>query len=57
MIKTMYSLNCNYYDKKFISIEELIQDIMDSGMDPNYEITFNGKKTGMIAFDLIEPQL
>ena len=40
----MYSLNCNYYDKKFISIEELIQDIMDSGMDPNYEITFNGKK-------------
>lgn len=47
----MYSLKCKYYKKKFPTLEELIQDVIDSGMDPNYMITFNGKSTGekMIA--------
>jgi hypothetical protein len=49
----MYSLDCNYYTKKFPTVDELIQDIINSGMDPNYEITFNGKKTGEQAIDLI----
>lgn len=49
----MYSLNCSYYTKSFNTIDELITDIMLSGMDPNYEITRNGKKTGTIAIDLI----
>jgi hypothetical protein len=39
----MYSLNCNYYKKEFNSIDELIDDVLASGMDPNYEITRNGK--------------
>ena len=51
----MYSLDCSYYDKSFNTIDELIQDIINSGMDPNYEITYNGKGTGEIAFDLIIP--
>lgn len=51
----MYSLACTYYTKSFNTIDELIQDIINSGMDPNYEITYNGKGTGEIAFDLIIP--
>jgi hypothetical protein len=50
----MYSLDCTYYTKEFRTVDELINDIMVSGMDPNYEITFNGKSTGEIAFDLIQ---
>lgn len=49
----MYSLNCSYYDKEFTTIDALIDDIMQSGMDPNYEITKDGKPTGEIAFDLM----
>jgi hypothetical protein len=35
----MYSLKCSYYEKEFDSINELVDDVMASGMDPNYEIT------------------
>lgn len=49
----MYSLKCNYYSKEFSTIDALIDDIMQSGMDPNYEITFNGRPTGEIAIDFI----
>jgi len=38
----MYSLNCDYYKKKFNYLHELIDDVLMSGMDPNYEITKNG---------------
>jgi len=50
----MYSLNCDYYQAEFQSIGELIFHIMLSGMDPNYEITRNGKGTGEMAIDLIQ---
>ena len=49
----MYSLDCNYYQAEFPTIEELIFHIMLSGMDPNYEITRNSKGTGEMAIDLI----
>ena len=49
-----YSLNCSYYDKEFDSIDELIDDIGSSGMDPNYEITKNGVGTGEMVIDLIQ---
>jgi len=48
-----YSLDCSYYDREFDSIDELIDDIASSGMDPNYEITRNGINTGDIAIDMI----
>ena len=51
--KKKYSLDCNYYDKEFDSLDELIDDIGSSGMDPNYEITCNGISTGDIAIDMI----
>lgn len=50
----MYSLNCSYYTAEFKSIGDLISHIMLSGMDPNYEITRNGKGIGEMAIDLIQ---
>ena len=35
----MYGLNCSYYTKTFSTIGQLVDDILSSGMDPNYEIT------------------
>jgi hypothetical protein len=49
----MYSLNCSYYTKQFPTLNELVNDIMISGMDPNYEITRNGKGIGEEAIDYI----
>jgi len=49
----MYSLDCDYFRKEFYSIDELVANIVASGMDPNYEITKNGKGTGEMAIDLI----
>jgi hypothetical protein len=50
----MYGLKCDYYTKQFTTIDELIDDVMSSGMDPNYEITRNGKGTGEQVSDLIQ---
>jgi hypothetical protein len=49
----MYSLDCDYYKAEFETIEDLISHIMLSGMDPNYEITKNGKSIGEMASDFI----
>ena len=49
----MYSLKCNYYSKKFNSINELVDDIVVSGMDPNYSITKYDKDIGEQAIDFI----
>jgi hypothetical protein len=50
----MYTLDCNYYTREFSTVDELIQDIISSGMDPNYEIMYNGQPTGDQAIDLIQ---
>jgi len=50
----MYGLDCNYYQKLFSTIDELIADVIQSGMDPNYEILRNGEPTGEMAIDLIQ---
>jgi hypothetical protein len=49
----MFSLKCFYYDKEFKTIRELIADIVESGMDPNYEITKDGVGMGEEAIDYI----
>ena len=49
----MYSLDCSYYTESFDTIGQLIDDVVSSGMDPNYEITKDGKKTGEEIIDLI----
>jgi hypothetical protein len=50
----MYSLDCNYFAYQFSTLDALLVHIIDNGMDPNYEITKNGKPTGDIAIDLIQ---
>ena len=53
-VKVMYSLKCDYYEKEFDSLHELVDDVLLSGMDPNYEITSNGNGTGETLWDLIK---
>jgi hypothetical protein len=50
----MYSLKCDYYTKEFPTLEELIDDVMNSGMDPNHEVTRDGQGTGEEAIDFIQ---
>lgn len=49
----MYSLACEYYSKEFTNIGDLINDVLASGMDPNYYITKNGVNIGEMVIDLI----
>ncbi len=49
----MWTLDCSYYNKKFSSLQELLNDIMSSGQDPNYEILRAGEPTGETAWDHI----
>lgn len=50
----MYSLDCVYYTKTFSTLAQLIDDVISSGMDPNYEITKGGIKTGELVISLIQ---
>jgi len=50
----MYSLDCHYYEKEFNYVHELINDVLISGMDPNYEITRNGEPTGEYLINLLK---
>jgi len=50
----MYSLDCSYFKKEFRTIDELVNDVMISGMDPNYEITKDGIGIGEMVIDLIQ---
>lgn len=50
----MYSLKCKYYTAEFKTIGDLISHVILSGMDPNYEITRDGKGTGEMLIDLIQ---
>jgi len=51
--KTMFTLDCNYYNKAFNSFEELINDVVESGMDPNVEIVYDGSPSGEFPIDYI----
>jgi hypothetical protein len=55
---TVYALQlnkveCGYYSKEFNTVGELIDDVMSSGMDPNYYITKNGVNIGEMVSDYI----
>ncbi len=54
MMYTRYSLDCSYFVNEFKSINELVDYVVDNGMDPNYEITANGNPTGEYVIDLIQ---
>jgi hypothetical protein len=43
-----------YYGAEFTTLGDLIAHIAISGMDPNYEITCNGRGIGEKAVDYLE---
>jgi hypothetical protein len=49
----MYSINCSYYNNEFNSVDELVESVLASGMDPSYEILKNGVKTGEYLSDYL----
>ena len=49
----MYSLDCDYYKKSFSTLQELIDDVKNSGMDPNYEVTCDGVGISQYAIDFM----
>ena len=49
----VYTLDCKYWENEFYSIDALVNAVVESGMDPNYEIMCNGKSTGEQVIDLI----
>lgn len=51
----MWTIDCEYYDQEWESLDELLDDIISTGMDPNYDIMRNGKHTGETAWELIVP--
>ena len=55
-INYKYKYYITLWDSKreFITLDELIEAVMINGMDPNYEITRNGKPTGEMVIDLIQ---
>jgi len=53
-LNNMYSLKSNYYKREFDTIEELIQDVVVSGMDPNIEITEDGKGIQEYPIDYLD---
>jgi len=49
----MDSLNCSYFKEEFETLDELIDRVMYSGMDPSYEITKDSKGTGEYLEDFL----
>lgn len=50
----MYSLDCEYYTKEFNTIEELVENAMECGMDLSYEITKDGEGIGEELIHYVE---
>jgi hypothetical protein len=50
----MYTLNCNYYTKSFSTLEALIDDVINNGMDPNCEVLRDGQPTGQAIIEFIQ---
>ena len=48
-----YSLDCEYFTKEFPTLDKLLENIVATGMDPNYEIVMNGKLTGLTAAEAL----
>ena len=49
----MWSLDCDYYDKSFETINQLIDDVLMNGVDPHHEVLHDGKSIGEWLDDFI----
>ena len=52
-VELPYSIDCEYYKNKFETLDDLVNEIQNSGMDPNYEIMKNGIGQGETVWDHI----
>lgn len=50
----MYTINNPIYCKHYSSIEELIIDVINHGIDPDQEILFDGEPTGENLSDYLD---
>lgn len=41
-----FSVDCPYYKKEFDTIEELVEAVINDGVDPCLPLLINGKPTG-----------
>lgn len=48
-----YSLKPDFLPKEFDTMEELLEYVLDFGVDPSYEITINGEPSGETAMDFL----
>ena len=48
-----YSLKPDFLTKEFDTMEELLDYVLDFGVDPSYEITINGEPSGETAMDFL----
>ena len=48
-----YSLKPDFLPREFDTIEDLVQYVLDHGVNPSYEITHGGVDTGEKAIDFI----
>jgi len=51
--KDMYGLNRPGWDKFFESIDELADYVLEQGVSPHYEITYNGENTKEVISDFL----
>jgi hypothetical protein len=49
----MYSLDCKYYERSYPTIAKLIENVIESRMNPDYYITKDGVSIGEKAIDHI----
>ena len=53
LMGTGYSLDCENFTKEFPTVDKLLESIVESGMDPNYEITKNSRTTMLTAAEAL----
>jgi len=51
----MYSVDCEYFKEKFETVDELVEAVLEAGLDPNYMILQDGVPIGETVFDIMVP--
>jgi hypothetical protein len=52
---TKYGIEDPNFTQQFDTLQELIDAVIETGADPNWRLTCNGKPTPELLIDLIQP--
>jgi hypothetical protein len=52
---TKYGIEDPNFTQQFDTLQELIDAVIETGADPNWRLTRNGKPTPELLIDLIQP--